>query len=77
MKLIKTCLANEPSERPRAIELLNQLEKMQVEFEDCYEHLNKLEMMKRQRSRATTQSELQQLPEVYMEVLVFIIGCNA
>ena len=44
--LVKQCLDNDPSERPTAQELLQQLENVRAQIEDPYQHLNKLEAMR-------------------------------
>ena len=44
--LVKQCLDDEPSERPSAQELLQQLEGMRIQIEDPYQHLNKLEAVR-------------------------------
>ncbi len=44
VQLIKRCLGNDPAHRPSAEEVLQQLE--QVEIEDPYQHLTKLEMIR-------------------------------
>ena len=46
-QLVIQCLGNEPSERPSAEEILRQLESMRGQIESAYEHLTKLEMMKK------------------------------
>ena len=45
--LVKQCLDDEPSERPSAQELLQQLEDVRAQIEDPYQHLTKLEAMRR------------------------------
>ncbi len=44
VRLIKRCLGNDPAHRPSAEEVLQRLE--QVEIEDPYQHLTKLEMIR-------------------------------
>ena len=44
--LVKQCLDDEPSERPSAQELLQQLEGMKTQIEDPYQHLTKLDAMR-------------------------------
>ena len=43
--LVEQCLDDEPSERPSAQELLQQLEGMRAQTENPYQHLTKLEAM--------------------------------
>ena len=49
--LVKQCLDDEPSERPSAQELLQQLEDMKGQIEDPYQHLTKLEAMRMLREK--------------------------
>ena len=44
--LVKQCLDDEPSKRPSAQELLQQLEGMTDQIVDPYQHLTKLEAMR-------------------------------
>ena len=60
--LVKRCLEDEPSERPSAKELLQQLEGMRAQIEDPYEHLTKLEAMRMLREKDAA------LREKYMEI---------
>ena len=43
--LVEQCLDDEPSERPSAQQLLQQLESMKAQIKDPYQHLNKLKAM--------------------------------
>ena len=49
--LVKQCLDDEPSERPSAQELLQQLGGMRVQIEDPYQHLTKLEAIRMLREK--------------------------
>ena len=57
--LVKQCLDDDPSERPTAQELLQQLENVRAQIEDPYQHLNKLEAMRalREKDKALTEKD--------------------
>ena len=51
--LVKQCLDDEPSERPSAQELLQQLEGMKTHIKDPYQHLTKLDAMRMLKEKDT------------------------
>ena len=61
MLLVKQCLDDDPSERPTAQELLQQLENVRAQIEDPYQHLNKLEAMRalREKDKALTEKDVE------------------
>ena len=61
MLLVKQCLDDDPSERPTAQELLQQLENVRAQIEDPYQHLNKLEAMRalREKDKALTEQDVE------------------
>ena len=63
--LVKQCLDDEPSERPSAQELFQQLEGMRIQIEDPYQPLTKLEAIRMLREKDQdlhTQVEVGNLP---------------
>ena len=59
--LVKQCLDDDPSERPTAQELLQQLENVRAQIEAPYQHLNKLEAMRalREKDKALTEQDVE------------------
>ena len=62
--LVKQCLDDEPSERPSAQELLQQLEDVRSQIEDPYQHLTKLEEMRMLREMCMENRDLHAQVEV-------------
>ena len=59
VQLVKWCLHNNPTQRPSADGVLQQLEGMRSQIIDPYHHLNKLEMIKLvQRSQSQIQHQV-------------------
>ena len=56
--LVEECLDNEPSERPSAQELLQQLEGMKAHIKDPYQHLTKLDTMRMLREKDMENQDL-------------------
>lgn len=59
VQLVEQCLHNTASRRPSAQELLQQLEDVQAQIEDPFEHLTKLEAMKQLRDKDEKVQHLQ------------------